>query len=69
MILPVFVLNPKNAVEMIKLLLDLNRHPLSGISLMRYFNKIKTIWESDHVSEGIWRYIIPTVLKSPSLLR
>lgn len=43
--------------ESIKSLFGLNRLPLAGTTLTRYFNKIKTMWESDQVSEGVWNYI------------
>jgi hypothetical protein len=43
--------------ESIKSLFSLNRLPLAGTTLTRYFNKIKTLWESEQVSERIWSYI------------
>jgi len=43
--------------ESIKSLFSLNRLPLAGTTLTRYFNKIKTMWESEQVSERIWIYI------------
>jgi len=43
--------------ESIKSLFGLNRLPLAGTTLTRYFNKIKTMWESEQVSEGIWNYM------------
>ena len=43
--------------DSIKSLFGLNRLPLAGTTFTRYFNKIKTMWESEHVSERIWNYI------------
>ena len=43
--------------ESIKSLFSLNRLPLAGTTLTRYFNKIKTMWESEQVSEMKWIYI------------
>ena len=43
--------------ESIKSLFGLNRLPLSGTTLTRYFHKIKNMWESEQVSEGVWGYI------------
>ena len=43
--------------ESIKSLFGLNRLPLAGTTLTRYFNKIKTMWHSEQVSEGIWNYM------------
>ncbi len=47
--------------EIIKSCFGLKRLPLSGTTLTRYFNKIKTWYEAEAVSNGIWRYITPII--------
>jgi len=43
--------------ESIKSIFGLNRLPLSGTTLTRYFNKIKHMGDADKLSEGIWNYL------------
>lgn len=43
--------------QIIKSLFGLKRLPLSGTTITRFFNKIKTIGEADQVSNRIWSYL------------
>lgn len=43
--------------ESIKSLFGLKRVPLAGTTLSRYFNKIKTMWAAEQISEGVWEFI------------
>ena len=47
--------------ETIKTIFGLKRLPLSGTTLTRYFNKIKSWGESEQISNRIWNYIKPII--------
>ena len=43
--------------ECIKEVFGLERLPLAGTTLTRYFNKIKTMLQANQVSDSAWKYI------------